>query len=68
MKKTEIIKDEYFKVLERVKERIVQTQYKVMTTANVERNILFWNIGRVIVQYGKWGGKFVETLSKDLRM
>ena len=39
-----------------------------MTNANVERNILFWNIGNVILQYSKWGNKFVETLSKDLRM
>lgn len=60
--------DEYFNVLEKVKERIVKTQYKVMTTANVERNILFWKIGRVIVEYSQWGGKFVENLSKDLRM
>lgn len=67
-KNTEIVMDEYFNVLERVKERIVETQYKVMTTANVERNILFWNIGRVIVEYSQWGGKFVENLSKDLRM
>lgn len=39
-----------------------------MTTANVERNILYWNIGKVIVEYSQWGGKFVENLSKDLRM
>ena len=39
-----------------------------MTNANVERNILFWNTGNVILQYRKWGNKFVETLSKDLRM
>lgn len=51
-----------------MKDRIVETQYKVMTTANVERNILYWNIGKVIVEYSQWGGKFVENLSKDLRM
>ena len=60
--------DDYFNVLRKVKDRIVETQYKVMTTANVERNILYWNIGKVIVEYSQWGGKFVENLSKDLRM
>ena len=50
------------------KERITQAQYQVMTNANVERNILFWNIGKVLLQYSQWGNKFVETLSKDLRM
>ena len=67
-KNTKIIMDDYFNVLRKVKDRIVETQYKVMTTANVERNILYWNIGKVIVEYSQWGGKFVENLSKDLRM
>lgn len=67
-KKIEIAMDDYFKILEGVKKRITESQYSVMTAANIERNILFWNIGRVIVEYSKWGNKFVETLSKDLRM
>lgn len=46
VKKTEIIMDEYIDVLEKIKERITQAQYQVMTNANVERNILFWNIGK----------------------
>lgn len=46
-KKTEIVMDEYIDVLEKIKERITQAQYQVMTNANVERNILFWNIGNV---------------------
>ena len=68
VKKTEIVMDEYIDVLEKIKKRIKQAQYQVMTNANVERNILFWNIGNVILQYSQWGNKFVETLSKDLRM
>ena len=67
-KKTEIVMDEYINVLEKIKERITQAQYQIMTNANVERNILFWNIGNVILQYSQWGNKFVETLSRDLRM
>lgn len=41
VKKTEIVMDEYIDVLEKIKERIKQAQYQVMTNANVERNILF---------------------------
>ena len=40
-KKAEIVMDEYIDVLEKIKERITQAQYQVMTNANVERNILF---------------------------
>lgn len=40
-KKIEISMNEYFNALEKVKERIAQAQCQVMTTANVERNVLF---------------------------
>ncbi|SDY48000.1 PDDEXK nuclease domain-containing protein [Eubacterium barkeri] len=67
-KKPEIVMNEYFDALEKVKDRILQTQRQMMTTANVERNLLYWNIGNVIVEYSQWGNKFVETLSKDLKI
>ena len=67
-KSTKIVMNDYFNVLERVKKRIVEAQYNVMTAVNVEKNVLYWNIGRVIVEYSQWGGKFVENLSKDLKM
>ena len=67
-KKIEIVMDEYIDVLEKIKERITEAQYQVMTNANVERNILFWNIGKVILQYSKWGNKFVKNLSIRLKV
>ena len=67
-KKNEIIMTGYFDVLENVKKCITSSQYRVMTSANVERNILYWNIGKVILEYSKWGNKFVENLSKDLKI
>lgn len=67
-KKNEIITNEYFDLLEKIKTHITNAQYQVLTTANVEKNILYWNIGKVILEYSTWGNKFVENLSKDLRM
>ena len=67
-KKNEIAMRGYFDVLEEVKKCIANSQYKVMVSANVERNILYWNIGKVILEYSKWGNKFVENLSKDLKI
>jgi len=63
-KKIEIAMDEYIDVLEKIKERITQAQYQVMTTANVERNILFWNIGNVILQYSQWGINLLKHYQK----
>ena len=66
-KKSIIVSNEYFSVLDQIKEYIVNTQYKVLTVANTERNILYWKIGNVISEHSVWGNKFVETLSNDLR-
>lgn len=66
--KQEMVMSEYFDVLEKVKERILKSQYQAMTVVNVERNLLYWNIGKVVLEYSQWGNKFVENLSKDLKM
>lgn len=39
-----------------------------MSTANEERNKLYWRIGKTIIEHSAWGSKFVQTLSKDLRI
>lgn len=61
-------KEDYFAVLDKVKSHIIDAQKAVMNTANVERNIMYWRIGKTIVEHSVWGNKFVDTLSKDLRM
>lgn len=60
--------DSYFEVLNEVKAKIIEAQNTVMNIANVERNMMYWHIGKVITEHASWGSKFVETLSKDLRM
>lgn len=67
-KKYENVMTDYFDVLENVKRYIADSRYQVMTSANVERNILYWNIGKVILKYSRWENKFVENLSKDLKI
>lgn len=57
-----------FDVLEAIKNHIVTAQETVMTAANEERNRLYWHIGKTITDHSAWGNKFVQTLSKDLRM
>lgn len=68
MAENENVMENYFDALEKVKDKIIQTQNQVMTIANVEKNILYWNIGKVIIEYSSWGNRFVETLSKDLKI
>ena len=63
-----MLKEDYFSGLEEIKSHIWTAQKTVMNTANVERNIMYWHIGKTIVGHAFWGNKFLENLSKDLRM
>jgi len=59
--------NEYFDILENIKSQIHAAQYKAVLGANVEMLTLYWNIGKVIIDNIKWGNKFVENLSRDIK-
>ena len=59
--------NEYFEILEDIKNRIKQAQYKAVLSANKEQIELFWNIGKVIIVNTKYGNKFVENLARDIK-
>lgn len=61
---------DYWRILDRLKSRIGQTQVKAALSVNRELVILYWEIGATIVgQQSKqgWGRSVVERLSADLR-
>lgn len=59
--------DNYFQVLENVKVRIQEAQYRAVLGANREQIILYWHIGRVIIENTKYGAKFIENLARDIK-
>ena len=46
--------NEYFEVLENIKSQIHAAQYKAVLGANQEQIILYWNIGKVIIDNSQW--------------
>jgi len=60
--------NEYFEVLESVKTRIKTAQYKAVLGANKELMELYHNIGQIIIANTKYGAKFIENLSMDIRL
>jgi predicted nuclease of restriction endonuclease-like (RecB) superfamily len=58
---------DYFQILENVKAQIQNAQYRAALGANREQIVLFWNIGRVIVENSSYGNKFIENLARDIR-
>ena len=57
---------EYFEVLDGIKARIKEAQYKAVLGANKELMELYWNIGKIIIINTEYGTKFVENLSRDI--
>jgi len=60
--------NEYFEILEDIKRRIKAAQYKAALEMNREQILLYWNIGRVIIENSKWGNKFIDNLARDIKL
>ncbi len=62
--------DTYFNVLKDIKEKITATRLRTVISANTELILLYWDIGRLILQKQDeegWGTKVIDRLSYDLR-
>ena len=58
---------EYFDVLSEIKNRIKTAQYRAVLGANSEQILLYWNIGKIIIANTKYGAKFIENLTRDIK-
>ncbi len=62
--------DDYIHFLKQIKTQIQEARIKSAVSINQELILLYWNIGRQIVENQErvnWGFRFVEKLSKDLQ-
>ncbi|MBQ9151491.1 MAG: DUF1016 family protein, partial [Clostridia bacterium] len=59
---------QYLSVIDQVKKEIQKSQYGAALAVNRELTLLYYRIGRVINEYKTWGNKFIDNLSRDLKM
>ncbi len=59
--------NEYFEMLERVKEQIHNAQYRAVLGANREQILLYWNIGKTITESISYGSRFIDNLARDIK-
>ena len=67
---SDLIPNDYIKLLAQIKERIRTAQYAALRAVNKELIALYWDIGQMIVtrQQGEtWGKSVVQQLAADLR-
>lgn len=60
--------ENYFQVLESIKTRIQEAQYRAVLGANREQIGLYWHIGKVIIENTKYGAKFIDNLARDIKL
>ncbi len=61
---------DYAQMLSEIKQRIQQERLRVVLAANAAMVLLYWDIGRMILdrqQREGWGAKVIDRLSADLR-
>ena len=62
-----ILDNDYFNDLNKIKEAIKQNQNKAMVYVNSQMILTYYEIGTIINERKKWGNKYVERLSNDLK-
>ncbi len=64
----EVDKNQYKEIFENIKNEILKSQYKAMQVVNRELVFMYWHIGKIILENAKWGNKFIDNLSVDLKL
>lgn len=66
----EIGRDEYFRLLKEIKERVRSAQYAAFKAVNKELITLYWDIGKMVnsrISGKSWGKAVVNSLSQDMQ-
>ena len=61
---------DYGRWIQSIKDRVRNAQFRAMVAVNVEQLLLYWDIGRAILDRQKregWGAKIIQTISEDLQ-
>ena len=59
---------EYFELLNDIKNQIKTSKIKTTITVNTEMILMYHKIGTMILERNVWGSKFIDNLSKDLKV
>ena len=60
--------NQYLSVIDNLKSEIQKSQYSAALAVNSELTMLYYRIGKVINEYKSWGNKFIDNLSRDLKI
>ena len=59
---------EYFELLDDIKKQINESRVKAFIKVNSEQILMYYRIGKKLIENNKWGSGFIDSLAKDLRI
>lgn len=60
--------NDYFKLLEEVKGELVSTRREAVESVNKSLILMYYKIGKMLLENNKYGATFIDNLAKDLKM
>lgn len=60
--------DDYFNFLNEVKKDIINTRKKVIVNTNNELILMYYRIGKGLIEKNKYGSNFIDNLAADLKL
>ena len=60
--------NKYLSIIENIKSKIGNAQFKAAVSVNRELVMLYYNIGLIINENKTWGNKFIENLARDIKL
>lgn len=60
--------DEYMELLASIKREIAESRHRAILGVNAELICMYWRIGQSINDRAEWGSKFIDTLSRDIKL
>ncbi len=60
--------NDYKDLIEDIKGKIRQAQYRAIVKANAEMIELYWSIGKMLNEQVKYGNSFIDILAKEIKL
>ncbi|MDO5844439.1 MAG: PDDEXK nuclease domain-containing protein [Methanocorpusculum sp.] len=58
---------EYLSVINEIKSGVRLAQRRALLSVNRELILLYWKVGRIILEKASWGSRFIDRLSEDIK-
>lgn len=60
--------NDYKELIENIKSKVREAQYRAMVKANGEMIQLYWSIGKELNEQVQYGNAFIDTLAKEIKL